>query len=230
MLILNQIQTFMFHSLSFACFHSRRGVMFSLINFAVRECLNNPSPFSLQIIRFRNNHLSSSFHTWAAFVIVGDSFKPGINVAHWNAMFYHSHPKQLRQKRIKCIVSCAAGGYILCVSAMMILHTSQDLHKASISIETDTDADVVQQKQSQLHAGNPVDKDPQNEHSMSNGAVIQETFTVYQYDDNDGAVNTLPKPQVDRFKKKAVGHRKVKRRKGPRYQTPPLLQIVMVTR
>ena len=138
-------------------------------------------------------------------------------------MFYHSHPKQLHQKRIKCIVSCAAGGYILCVSAMMVLNTSQDLHKASISIEADTDVDVVQQKQSQLHTGNPVDKNPLNEHGMSNGTVIQETFTVYQYDDNDGAVNTLPKPQVDRHKKKAVGHRKVKRRRGPRYQTPPIV-------
>ena len=138
-------------------------------------------------------------------------------------MFYHSHPKQLHQKRIKCIVSCAAGGYILCVSAMMVLNTSKDLHKASISIEADTDVDVVQQKQSQLHARNPVNKDHLNEHGMSNGAVIQETFTVYQYDDNDGAVNTLPKPQVDRYKKKAVGHRKVKRRRGRRYQTPPIV-------
>ena len=156
MLILNQIQTLHvseFIALSFACFHSIRGVMFALINSAVHECLNNPSPFSLQIIRFRNNHLSSSFHTWTVFVMMGDSFKPGIQEAHWNAMFYHSHPKQLHQKRIKCIVSCAAGGYILCVSALMVLYRSQDLHKASISIEVDTDADVVQQKQSQLLYG-----------------------------------------------------------------------------
>ena len=138
-------------------------------------------------------------------------------------MFYHSHPKLLHQKRIKCIVSCVAGGYILCVSAMMVLYTSEDLHKASTSIEADTDVDVVWQKQSQQHAGNPVDKDPLNEHSISNGAVIQETFTAFQYDDKDGAVNTLPKPQVDRYRNKAVGHRKVKRRRGPRYNTPPIV-------
>ena len=82
-------------------------------------------------------------------------------------MFYYSHPKLLHQKRIKCIVSCVAGGYILCVSAMM-LYTSQDLHKAPTSIEVDTDVDVVRQKQSQLHAGNPADKDPLNEHGISN--------------------------------------------------------------
>ena len=139
-------------------------------------------------------------------------------------MFYHSHPKLLHQKRIKCIVSCVAGGYILCVSAMMVLYTSQDLHKAPTSIEADTDVDVVQQKQSQLlHAGNPVDKDTLNEHGMSNRTMIQETFTAYKYDDNDGAVNTLPKPQVERYRNKAVGHRKVKRRRGPRYQTPPIV-------
>ena len=139
-------------------------------------------------------------------------------------MFYHSHPKLFHQKRIKCIVSCVAGGYILCVSAMMVLYTSEDLHKAPTSIEADTDVDVVPQKQSQLlHVGNPVDKDPLNEHGISNGAVIQETFTAYQYDDNDGAVNTLPKPQVDRYRNKAVGHRKVKRRRGPRYNTPPIV-------
>ena len=139
-------------------------------------------------------------------------------------MFYHSHPKLLHQKRIKCIVSCVAGGYILCVSAVMVLYTSEDLHKAPTSIEADTDVDVVQQKQSQLlHVGNPVDKDPLNEHSISNGAVIQETFTAFQYDDKDGAVNTLPKPQVDRYRNKAVGHRKVKRRRGPRYNTHPIV-------
>ena len=57
--------------------------------------------------------------------------------------------------------------------------------------------------------------------------VKHETFTSYQFDDNDAAVNTIPKPQVEhkRNKNQAVimGHRKVKRRRGLRYNTPPIV-------
>ena len=65
-------------------------------------------------------------------------------------------------------------------------------------------------------------------HSNMNNhnSVIHETFTAYQFDDNDAAVNTIPKPQVEhkRNRKQAVimGHRKVKRRRLW-YNTPPIV-------
>ena len=184
-------------------------------------------------------------------------------------MFYQhrQHHRQLHHlSGVKCrvILGCLAGGYVLCVSAMIVLNSSssQDLYQDSRPVDYDSDVEVVHQKQSRaLHAvvnleqpnveqlnvkQSNVNQPPVNQPYIKQhnegkenveqpnyvkqsadfyGSVIQETFTTYQFDDNDGAVNTIPKPQVEkRPRNKAVimGHRKVKRRRGSRYSTPPI--------
>ena len=168
-------------------------------------------------------------------------------------MFYQQrqHHKQVHHlSSVKCrvVLGCLAGGYVLCVSAMMVLNSSssQDLYQDSGPVDYDSDVEVVHKKHSRaLHAVFNLEQDnlkqlkvtqPKmgqhnleqlnvNQPAESYGSVIQGTFTAYQFDDNDGSVNTIPKPQVEkkpRNKAVIMGHRKVKRRRGHWYNTPPI--------